>query len=330
MFPKSSKSSKSFLIIAFVVVTASVLCDCSTESLARPIVLVYGGGDNEFAAMFAELIDGDERVDADILVVASPEAVRLASAMPNVACIVIYADHRDDLMYLPPILPAFFEAGGGLVGMTEVCNEPSAMELATEIFPIRGNYTLKPPPGTKRAFTYVLDQDMDMDMEIADGLPEAFDVLSIGTYASVDSEGNPVGIPGKHQVVYRDSRTGVPLVLAHQSEMGGRAVAMPGIMVVKNQRVDVYYGNLFINENFTRLLTNSIVWAMGNSRFTRLEQDLDEKINEFNSIQENQRVRSDEIKRERRARRTYFLIAFWAAGLTVCGIILIKLVRIRA
>lgn len=305
--------------LVLLTIAASALC---AESEASPTVVVYGGGEDEFASMLAELVEASDRLDAKALMVNSPEAVRLAAAMPNVGCILIYADHRNDLLYLPPALVAFFEGGGGLVGMTEVCNEPSAEELATEVFPIHGNHTVKPAPGTKRAFTYALDEEM----AIAEGLPKAFDVLTLGTYASVDLEGNLLEIPGDHRVVYRDSETGVPLIVADESEKGGRSVSVPGIMVVSNQRVDVYYGNLFTDGNFTTLLTNSIAWAMGNSRFTRLDGNVDEKVEEFKGIQEDLRARADEAENDRRTRRTYMLAGFWALGLTVCAAILLKLV----
>jgi hypothetical protein len=310
---------KPFVLISLLILTASALC---YESEARPIIVVYGGGEDEFATMLAELVEGEDRVDAEMLVVGSPEAVGLAAAMPNVACILIYADHKDDLLFLPEPLTAFFEGGGGLVGMTEVCNQPSAEELATDVFPVHGNHTLKTPPGTKRAFTYVLDQNM----EIAEGLPETFEILGMGTYTSVDSEGDPLEVPGAHSVVYRDSLTDVPLLVAHQSGKGGRSVAMPGIHVVKNQRVDVYYGNLFLNENFTKLLVNSILWAMGNSRFAQLEQTIDDKVDEFNHIQEELKSRAGTAAKERGTRRTYSLAVAWAVGLVACGTILIKVV----
>ena len=125
-----------------------------------------------------------------------------------------------------------------------------------------------------------------------------------------------------------DKANGRLLVVAHENDAGGRSVAIPGIMVVKNQRVDVYYGNLFLNENFNKLLINSIEWAMGNSRFTRLGETLEEKINEFNSIQEELRIAAEETREGRRTRRTYFLMIFWAVGLGITGLILVKMVLV--
>ncbi len=311
--------SRTLLLLASLTLVVCALCG---PSGARPTVLVYTGGEDQLASMLAELVQAEQELGAETLIVTSPEAVSLACAMPSIACILIYADHRNDLLYLPLALVAFFEGGGGLVGLREVCYEPSAAEMAIDVFPIHGNQTTAPPAGTKRAFTYVLDRGM----EIAEGLPEAFDVLSLGTYTSVDSEGNLLEIPGDHRVVYRDLRIGVPLVVAHESKRGGRSVAMPGIMVVSNQRVDVYYGNLFRDENFTRLLTNSIAWAMGNSRFAHLEEVLEDKIREFSSIQNERRTQADQARKERRIRRTYALIAFWAVGLAACGGILVKLI----
>lgn len=309
---------KRLCMVSLMVFALSGFC---YRSEARSVVVVYGGGEDELASMLVELIEGEEEVDAEVLVVNSPEAVRLSAAMPEVACILIYADHRDDLVGLPGPLTAFFEAGGGLVGLREVCSQPAAEELAREVFPVHGNHTLR-PSGSTRAFLYQLDEGA----EIAEGLPESFEVLSLGTYVSVDSDGDRIQIPGGHQVIYRDQETGSPLVVAHESEKGGRSVGLPGIMVVSNERVDVYYGNLFLNGNFTALLANSLVWAMGNSRFQALEQDLQQEIEEFNAIQEELRNEAENAESERRTRRTYYLVGFWAAGLVVCGLIMFKLV----
>jgi len=309
---------KPICVVSVLVLALSGFC---YRSAAMPVVVVYGGGEDELASMLVELIESEERIDAEVLVVNSPEAVRLSAAMPDLACILIYADHRDDLVELPEPLTAFFEGGGGLVGLREVCSLPAAEELSMEVFPVHGNHTLR-LSGSTRAFLYRVGEGM----EITEGLPESFEVLSLGTYVSVDSDGDPIQIPGNHRTVYRDAETGSPLVVAHESENGGRSVALPGIMVVSNERVDVYYGNLFLDGNFTTLIANSVVWAMGNSRFEAMEQDLQQEIDEFNAIQEELRSEAESAEGERRTRRLYYLVGFWAGGLVVCGLILFRLV----
>ena len=68
---------------------------------------------------------------------------------------------------------------------------------------------------------------------------------------------------------------------------------------------------------------------MGNSRFTRLEETLGDKVDEFNSIQEELRIAAEEAREGRKTQRTYFLLTFWAVGLIVCGLILVKMVLVR-
>lgn len=306
------------LLVTFIIAGLAV---CSGSG-ASPLIVVYTGGMDEFATMLAGLIEEEDSISAEVLILASPEEVRYASAMPNMGCILMFTDHKDELIGLDGTLSGFFQAGGGLVGMTEVCNMASAGKLATEVFPVHGNFTAKPAPGRRRACTYVLSDDL----EIAEGLPDTFDILTLGLYISADSDGNPLEIAGDHAVVFDDLETGSPLVIAHQSEMGGRSVAMPGIMVVASKRVDVYYGNLFLDHNFTTLLVNSVAWAMGNSRLASVGEEIEGKLDEWKALQEDLEAKAEAADKERSTSRTVKLIAAWTAGMAACALIVFKMV----
>jgi hypothetical protein len=309
------------LLLAAVLSLA--LCPCWAQS-ERPVILVYAAGDQVFAEMLANAIRNDSRIDSDVEVVGNPAFIMMATVLPTTECIVMYCNHRSQLAALGPGLRTFIEEGGGLVGMTEACYEPSAKEIATDVFPIYGNASVqRTSPVERRARTYV----RDADLEISEGLPESFELISMGTYFPADEEGNYVEVPGEHQVAYRDQEIGSPLVTTYETEKGGRSVSLPGIWVVSNARVDVYYGKLLADDNFVRLLTNSVYWtAKGSRRFSEVSEDLPNRIREAGTLQDRLKEEGEKAARKARTRRLAILVIGWIIGLSACVVVAKKVV----
>jgi len=289
----------------------------------KPVIVVYSGTDTEIAQALAGLIEQDARFDGEILVVSSPSAVTLATLLPTTQCIVIYSDHRDHLFGFETTLLPFFNMGGGLVGIRDACYEPSAGNLSKDVFPTYGNFSLvKTSMAQKRVRTYVGVGTS----EVTSGLPETFQLVSMGTFLCADKNGSYIEFPGSYQVLYKDEETGSPLVLTYESEGAGRSVAMPGVMVVKTQRVDVYYGTLLADENFVKLFTNSVFWAAASPRFASVTQDIEGKL----AITENERRTLKEqgelAERKDRQKRLYTVLVIWVLGLAACALITKKLI----
>jgi hypothetical protein len=312
---------KSILAAALPLLIVSTAAAADLE----PVIVVYSGGTPELGELLASLIESDDRLDARVLIARSPGEVVLAAVTPATQCIVIYAEHKDYVSELDPALVPYFEEGGGLVGIMEPCYEPSAPGLATRVFPVFGNSSDRElSMKERRTRTYILEEAS----EIASGLPETFQILSIGTYLSADDEGKHVRVPGDYVVVYRDNATGCPLVIAHESHAGGRSVAFPGIMLAKVPRLDVYYGNLVLEEEFVKVFTNSVAWAAGNARIKRVEEGLAEAM-----VEQEDRIRQllDEAEKTRRSKATGRMVGIlllWAGGLVSIGVVLKKLVLV--
>ena len=289
----------------------------------KPVIIVYSGGTPELGEMLASMIESDDRLDAQVRIALNPGEVILATMAPATQCIVVYAEHKDYVSELDAFLVPYFEGGGGLVGIMETCYEPSAPGMATEVFQVFGNSTdVERSIRERRTRTYILEESG----EIASGLPEEFEILSMGTYLSADEDGNHVRVPGDYNVIYRDNATGCPLIITHESNDGGRSVAFPGIMLANIPRLDVYYGNLMLEENFVKLFTNSVTWATGNSRIKRVREGLAEAMQE----QENRiRQLADEAEDTRQGEATnriVRLLLLWAAGLVSMGVVAKKIV----
>ncbi len=299
-----------------------MICTVYSADL-NPKIVVYGGTNQEFAEMLASVINNDTRIEAETLVASTPKGVSLATALPNLRCIVIFSDNAKDLSGFKSSLIPFFEEGGGLVGIKEICYIPSAEELAKSVFPIYGNATEKElSPRKTRTRTYVVEEET----EITENLPDNFEILSMGTYYSANEEGEYVEIGGSKTVVYRDGEVGCPLVVTNQSEKGGRSVSLPGIMVVSVPRVDVYYGNIVQDEEFVTLFTNSVLWASGNARSQYMESDLSQRIEDADNRYEELKKAASESEKERNQSRLTMLLLVWALGIAFCGVVAWKII----
>ncbi len=292
----------------------------------RPTVFLYSGTDSGFAEMLASVLEAAEGIGSDVRVVTKPDLLALATALPHTECVVIYCSNAAEIGDLAEPLSAFFENGGGLVGLGAVCYEPSAGQLARRVFPVRANVSAQQYGTGMRARNYTEAQDTEISL----GLPDRFQLVSMGIYLSGDEAGNYVEVPGAYSVVYRDEATGAPIVLTSESDAGGRSVALPGVWVVSNSRVDAYYGNLVRDENFIRLFTNSVRWAAkGSVHFSEASRDFEAKIEEANNKQARLREEAQKARERRTVSRVLLLSGLWAAGLLVCAVVIKKVVLVQ-
>ena len=295
----------------------------AAQDAFKPTIVVYSGTDTTIAHALASLIEQDARFHGETLVVSSPSAVALATVLPTAQCIVIYSDHKDHLQGLDLTLPPFLDEGGGLVGMRDACYEPSAGNLSRNVFPVYGNFSLvKTSIAQKRVRTYVGVGTS----EVTSGLPERFQLVSMGIFLCADENGTYVQVPGSYQVLYEDEETGAPLVLAYESEGAGRSVAMPGVMVVKTPRVDVYYGTLLADGNFVKLFTNSVLWAADSPRFASLTQNLEGKLATIENEKQALKQEGQAARKKDRQKRLATVVVIWAMGLAACALITKKLI----
>jgi len=294
-----------------------------------PMIYLYAPGDRTFAGMLASLIGNDTRVmqsGAKVELLDTQSKVIRATALPNTACIVIYSDNARQLEGLETSLLAFFKNGGALVGIREICFKHRGLErLVSVVFPTFANASVKQTGmAKKRVRTYVAVEPG----EIGQGLPDRFDLVSMGTYYCADEDGNYLRIPGNYRVAYMDGEIGAPLVVVAESDRGGRSVGMPGIWVVKASRVDIYYGNLFSDENFVRLFTNSVVWAMESPWFKDKGLKMQERMAEMKEEEETLAEDLERIERAKKSRRTIVLAVLWVIGLGACAVIAKKTILV--
>jgi len=295
----------------------------------KPTILVYSGTDPGFAKMMAEMITNDGRIDADVQVVLSSDILTLATVLPQTQCIVIYASNKAEIEGLHQPLESFFADGGGVIGMKEPCYVSSGQELAKDVFPTYANVSLLSNPRS-RVRTYTVDQRS----EINSGLPDTFQLPSMGIYLCGDKKKQylphcEARLPQGTTILYRDQETGAPLVVAYQNENGGRSVGFTGVSVVSSPRVDIYYGKLVSDQNFAKLFLNSVVWAsQGSSRFSRMSANLSEMLQEAKERQQRLKEESQQASKRRATQRVFLLVVFWILGLAACAVIVKKAILI--
>ena len=314
------KTTIALLVAVLLLIAIPVLGSSGVE----PTILVYSGIDPGFAEMLGSLIEQDDRIDSKVEVTASPDILALATAVPQTECIIVYASNVAEMEGLESALVTFFEQGGALIGLKEICYQPSAGDLATKVFPAYANASVQQfSSREKRVRNYTTDEVSEINSD----LPDKFSLISMGIYFSADSADNYLKVPGNCSVLYGDMETGAPLVITYENEKGGRSVAFPGIWIISNPRVDIYYGHLVEDENFQNLFTNSVLWATkGSTRFSDTNKDLDAKLEEASNKQQRLKEEAELARKKETTSRTILLIGIWTAGLLACAFIVKKFV----
>jgi len=310
------------VVMVAVTVLLATLPACCLE--VKPTVVIYTGVDTVFARMLANLTKKDSRIGSETRVVGSPDLLALAAALPGTECIVAYASNKNELEGLSSALTRFYQGGGAVIGLREICYQPSAGDLATLVFPTYANASRQQyASGQKRVRNYTKDQSAEINSD----LPDEFPLVSAGFYLCAYANGTYAEVPGNYTVLYRDGETGAPIVLTQESPGGGRSVAFPGIWVISSTRVDVYYGRLLEDGNFTRLFSNALLWAAkGSTHYKEVSQDLDAKLEVARSKQQRLVEQAEKARRRENTRRIIFLLAVWAAGLLACAVIVRKII----
>jgi hypothetical protein len=309
--------------IILLALTATLLAGIPAACV-EPTIVVYSGSDSGFAEILAELIQNDTRINSQTRVVNSPDLITLATALPQTEAIILYTSSKVEIEGLDQALTSFLQQGGGLIGIREPCYTPSAPILATQVFPIQANTSIQQlNPREKRVRTYTTQQNTEINQD----LPQTFELLSMGTYYTGDTEGNYINIHQQHTIPYKDQETGSPLLLTYENEQGGRTTAMPGIWAIPSERLDVYYGKIAAQPNFAKLFTNTVLWtAKGSTRYNQVQQDLDQKIQDAKTKKDRLQEEAEKARKKEQTQRLILLTAIWATGLIACAAITKKLI----
>ena len=303
-----------------------VFCQAAGAHEFEPHVLVYAGRIPGYAQALAEIINetGTKAIIAD-----SDSVMRSLTGLPQTGCIVIAALNPSDFVFLREFAPVFvkyFEEGGSFVGLGACCSV-DLEALSTTIFPIGGNDTVRGGKiGDDYGSTWVLSDPLD---GISDGVPESFVITQEKFIYRSGLEGNlePSSDLGTTRVIYREEKTGLPLLVTLEGTDGGRSVSIPGCFVVGVDRLPFYWGGLVSKPEFRELLKNCVSWAMvGSSRFNTLYSGIDDVLEEESSRLTSIQEAGDEAMRRSEQSRTYLLLGLWAVAIIFQGFLVVRFI----
>jgi hypothetical protein len=292
----------------------------------EPLAIVYAGRMPGYADALAEIIS---ETGTKAVVATSDSVVRSISGLPQVRVIVLAALNPSDFVFLEEFSSTFqryFEEGGSFVGIGSV-SSMDLEELATTIFPVRGNHTGRGKRvGDLYGSTYVLS---GANEEITGGLPPEF-VITQGEFKFQSAGGVPLdpwSDLGEVEVLYRDKDTDAPLVVSLEREGGGRSVSMTGGYVVDVERLPFYWGNLVDQEEFRKLLKQSVSWAMeGSKRYDDLSPESEGRLGEEADRLKGLEDGGEKSRSRAEQRRLLILAGLWGVGLAFQGFLVIRFV----
>jgi len=297
----------------------------------EPLILVYGGRNPGFAQALAEIVN---ETGTRALVVDADATLRSMVELPQVRCIVIAALNPSDFPFLrgfAPVLIKHFEEGGSLVGIGPCCSMDIS-QLATTIFPVRGNATGR---GKSMGGTYGSEYVLSTRLEaITSKLPSSF-VITQNKYAFRQGGGGPLdpsSREGQTKVIYREASTGAPMVVTLEGRGGGRSVSLPGCYVVNVERLPFYWGRLVEEKDFRELLKASVSWAMdGSERYSRLAPAEEATLAaEAERLEDIRAAGADYVRRTKRS-RLLLLGTIWTIAILFQAYLVVRFIvpRVR-
>jgi len=301
-------------IFSIVLVTATLEVACAVTP--KPKILVYSYDMPGLGRGVAEILSRRIGGWADLVLLNDPSDLSALISMPEVGCVVLAVMSGNEVKTLVDPLLAYFSQGGAVVGFQGCCVEQQVGALARDVFPAFGNAT---GSGSLKAGIPVNEYVRDQYLEAFGDLPGQFDLLGqFFPYCANASRSaiDPEVAEGSRIVLYRESRTNAPLIIAYEGPKGSRSVSLTGCFVRSKVTEKNYYGNLLEDPVFQTLLADAVNWTMqGATRHRRYGSSIGEMVRQDAERREALRSHALKVKKDRQMRKQATLLAGWAVGL---------------
>lgn len=261
----------------------------------RPLILIFCQKQPRYGEELARLLSEDPRIDAEILVLTSPDLFKTMLYFPYVK-IVVTAFNQEQDGGLGPHLENFFSNGGGIIGMGYAGCRTTTGNASESIFALNASYcqTGRYDPHRKR-FRQILH--VDELHEINDGVGD-YTALTKSVIMRLNITSNkllPMTPQGETTVLYRETVHGAPAVVVHKGS--GVSVTFACFAADDFERGPTYFGHFTQQEEFRKLFTNSVYWAWQNEH--RFEDTLAwayEKLSDEKTVIAAMRERAEQSK----------------------------------
>jgi len=263
--------------IVLGLLSASLLSAQQGSDITKPLLLVYSQGQPAYGQELADILSQDPRIDARILVLTDPDLFRSMLYFPSVK-VVLAAFNRDEDEQLGEHLERFFEGGGGMVGLGFAGWQTTVREASETVFPLNASYyVVGQYNASGKAYMHHLyvDQAHPISQEV--GNLTAYTHKVFMSFNKTSSQLLPVSPEGEVTVLYREPVYGAPAVVAYDA--AGVSVTFGCFAGDSVERAPTYFGRFTGQEEFRKLLRNSIAWVWANER--RYEETKSSALTQF-------------------------------------------------
>ncbi len=306
------------LVVALCLMGSMSICQAAGWT---PKVLIYSSGMPGLAQGLRDLLESRTEA-AEFMVLERPSQLSSLLAMPDVSCVVLAVMAGSEIKTLVDPLYQYFQNGGALIGFQGCGDTKQVGILATQVFPVFGNSTGSPVMKEGRPVNeYVRDQSIEGYFDV----PRSFDL--VGQFFSYSTNAtrhqiDPSPALGLKTVLFRESKTNAPLVVAYENPNGSRSVCFAGCFVRSQETEKNYFGRLLEDPNFIQLITDALNWttqgATRSSRYQSIYQDL---IRSESDRVEDLLATAEKSERDRRNQRVLLLSLAWAAGIIAISVL---------
>jgi ribosomal protein S15P/S13E len=282
----------------------------------KPTILIYSPSMPGFAEGIAQSLSEEMGEGFEYLPVDDPNVLSSMLSMPNVGCVILPVFVGRDVSTLIEPIITYFEGGGAVIGFQGTCAQAQAGRLAREVFPAFGNATGSP---TRKNGISLNEYVGDVVVEGFQDLPGEFDL--VGQFFTYPVNGSrkliePNPDVGEKTVLFREKKTGAPLVIAYEHPSGSRSISLTGLFVRPSETASNYYGNLLADPNFVALLSDSVGWTVGGAtRSSRFESDRAGLMEDEKDRIEDLLAHSEKARKDQENRRTLLLAVSWVLGI---------------
>jgi hypothetical protein len=294
----------------------------------NPTVYVYSGDMPGFGEGIVEVlngsIDGVEFVTVD-------DSTLLSSfmSMPDTACVILAVMKGKEVETLITPLLTYFEGGGAIIGFQGCMSMNTAGDLATKVLPIFGNAT---GSFTLKDGIPINEYVRDVSISEFENLPEKFNLLGQFFIYSANSTKDmidPLPDSGVNRVLYRDKKTGAPLIAAYESETGSRSISLTGFFVRSTETARNYFGKLLGDPLFADIMTDSVKWTLGGTtRSSTYESTYEDLIQNERERTRNLIETAEKNKSDAQSRKGIYLLLAWVLGIAaMAGLIYIGFIK---
>ena len=270
-------------LLAFVILLA--IPASSGQEQQKPLIIIYSPKVPNFGQELQRQIEEDGRVDAEIIILESPEFFNLMMHYPRVkvAIVVLNQNLNQDIGLT---LDRFFYKGGGLVGLGFAGSGPATGPASEKVFPVFAtSYISGEFDRATRSFliTHIKEDDDEISQGVSDFMvSDSKLVLSCDPASKEYVPKTPK--TGEYKVLFRENKTGAPSVIKYRKE--GASVIFSCFAGDDQESGAGYFGRFTGTTEFRELFTNAVYWVWAN----------EEKYDESMSMAAGYKGRQDEIQ----------------------------------